>query len=235
MSGLWVESCFSGLNNVPIGSILKEAFGLPAAVENDVNACALAEKKFGCCQDVSDFIWLTVSNGCGGALFLNNALYRGVSGNAGELGHIVVEEDSRFTCGCGNHGCLEIEAAGPGIARHYKLIHPDSTLSAAEIAEMARNGDADAIKVFSDEGRYLGRAIAAAVNTVNPLKVVIGGGVSASFDLFAETLRETVNSRIYRFANPNLVIETTRLGYDAPLIGTAVLALDGRFFTGETE
>lgn len=223
--GIWIESCFSGLVDIPIREAVSSAFGLPVAIENDVNTCALAEKMFGCCQDTTDFVWVTVSNGCGGALFLNNALYRGQAGNAGEIGHVIVEEDG-FECSCGNKGCLEIQAAGPGIVRRYLQKNPVSTdIDAAEVAKRARDGEAAAQEVYRDEGVYLGRAIAAAVNLVNPQKVIIGGGVSASFDLFADTLRKTVMQRIYRSANQGLMIETTALGYYAPLIGAAALAL----------
>ncbi|MBT3318666.1 MAG: ROK family protein, partial [Clostridia bacterium] len=198
---------------------------LPVAIENDVNACALAEKMFGCCKDSTDFIWLTVSNGCGGALFLSNALYKGFGGTAGEIGHIVVEENNGFQCGCGNSGCLEIQAAGPGIVRRYLQKTPGESLTAADIASKAREGDANALKVYRDEGKYLGYAIASAVNLLNPERVIIGGGVSASFDLFADTLRETVMQRIYQSANKTLIIETSALGYNASLIGAASLAL----------
>lgn len=224
--GVWVESCFSGLANIPIREVLESELKLPAAIENDVNACALAEKMFGCCKQVSDFIWVTVSNGCGGALFLDNKLYCGYSGNAGEIGHVIVEEENGFECGCGNKGCLEIQAAGPGIVRRYKAKSKDSaSVTAADVAKRAREGNAAALEVYRDEGMYLGRAIAAAVNMVNPQKVVIGGGVSASFDLFAKELQKTVSQRIYRGANKDLVIETTALGYYASLIGAASLAL----------
>lgn len=223
--GVWVESCFSGISGIPVKDIISRELKLPVEIENDVNACALAEKAFGCCKDVSDFLWVTVSNGCGGALFINNKLYRGAEGNAGEMGHVVVEENGGFVCGCGNRGCLEIQAAGPGIVRRYQKKCMDEAVTAAEVAKRARRGDELAIQVYKDEGVYLGRAIAAAVNVVNPSKVVIGGGVSESFDLFEEGLYKTVRERIYKRANKQLKIEKTALGYYASLVGAATLAL----------
>ena len=86
-SGMWVEASFSGIRNVPIAHLLEQEFGLPAAIENDARACALAERMFGAGKDVDDFFYVTVSNGIGGALFLNGALYTGALGNAGEIGH----------------------------------------------------------------------------------------------------------------------------------------------------
>lgn len=222
--GVWVESCFSGITDIPIQHILSRELKLPVEIDNDVNACALAEKAFGCCKDVSDFLWVTVSNGCGGALFLNNKLYRGGKGNAGEIGHVVVEENGGFVCGCGNRGCLEIQAAGPGIVRRYQICM-DKAVTAADVAARARRSDELALQVYKDEGVYLGRAIAAAVNIVNPSKVVIGGGVSASYDLFEEELYKTVRERTYKRANKQLKIDKTALGYYASLVGAATLAL----------
>ena len=110
-SGMWVEASFSGIRNVPIAHLLEQEFGLPAAIENDARACALAERMFGAGKDVDDFFYVTVSNGIGGALFLNGALYTGALGNAGEIGHCTAVENGR-PCGCGKRGCLEAHAAG---------------------------------------------------------------------------------------------------------------------------
>ena len=91
-SGMWIEASFSGIQNLPIARLLEQEFGLPTAIENDARACALAERMFGAGKTVDDFFYVTVSNGIGGALFLNGALYTGALGNAGELGHCTVVE-----------------------------------------------------------------------------------------------------------------------------------------------
>jgi predicted NBD/HSP70 family sugar kinase len=223
--GLWIEACFSGIRNVPIGDILAKEFGIPVFIDNDANNCALAEKAFGVCKDCTDFIWLTVSNGCGAALFLDNRIYRGIRGTAGEIGHICVEENNGYRCGCGNYGCLEAQAAGPGIARRYSEMVKPEGLSAKEIAVLARKGVTEAADVYRREGYYLGKALAAAINTLNPEKVVVGGGVSDAFDLFYPDLADTVNRMTYRKASSHVSLEKTGLGYDAALIGAAALAL----------
>ncbi|MCL1854322.1 MAG: ROK family protein [Clostridia bacterium] len=224
--GIWIESCFSGIRGVPIADILQDAFHMKVSIDNDVNLCAVAEARYGACKGCGDFIWLTVSNGCGGALFVNGSICRGSSASAGELGHIVVEERGGYLCGCGNKGCLEAQAAGPALLRRY---HRDggkiAVASAKEVAEWARKGDPVARKAFHDEGRYLGKAIAAAVNVVNPAMVIIGGGVAQSYELFEEALNETVRRLIYRKANAMLVIRKTQAGYHAPLIGAGAMAL----------
>lgn len=229
--GMWVEASFSGIRNFPIAQRLTQRYRLPAYVDNDGQACALAERMFGCCRGVDDFLYLTVSNGVGGACFLNGKLYNGASGGAGEIGHCVVAPQGR-PCGCGSRGCLERYAAGPGVSQNYLELGgaplPDgSAPSAKEIARRARAGDTAALETFRLEGDYLAQAIGMAVNILNPAKVVLGGGISLAYDLFGPRLEEEVSRRIYRGANPNLTICPTALGYNGGLCGAAAVALRG--------
>ena len=217
--GVWLEAVFSKVRDFPLGNILKEKYRLPVHLENDANNSAYGEKFFGCAKDCDDFIWLTVSNGCGGGIFLNGKIFTGFGGNAGELGHINVTDED-FSCPCGNKGCLEASAAGPGISRRYKALTGEE-LSAKDIASRARSDDKNAAAVYKKTGEYLGTAIAAAVNVTNVPLVVIGGGVSMEYDLFMEDLEKTVRKKIYHFANKDLQITRTKLGYHASLIGAA--------------
>ncbi len=228
LSGTWVYACFSGIRDFPIACIISEKYGSPVFIENDVNACALAEKLFGGCRGVENFLWVTVSNGVGGGLVLRGDIFSGSFGNAGEIGHFCVEEDQReaIRCGCGNFGCLEAQAAGPGISKRFQKLTGKSETAAA-IAIYANQGDADALAVYEKTGRYLGKAIAASINLINPGKVILGGGVSQSFELFAPALHETVQRHIFRDANRSVLIEPTQLGNDAALAGAAALAFRG--------
>ena len=230
-TGTWVYACFSGIRDVPIAKILSEKYGnKPVFIDNDVNACAWAERQFGICKETKNFLWITVSNGIGGGLVLNGEIYRGYFGNAGEIGHFNVVEEDGFRCGCGNNGCLEAEAAGPGIARYYaSLLNEKSPkLSAREIAELARTGDETAQSVFDRTGRLIGKAASYAVNLLNLEKVVIGGGVSNSFDLLFPSMEKTFREKVFRDANPKAVFEKTGLGSDAGLAGAVALAMESR-------
>jgi glucokinase len=227
-AGMWVYACFSGIRDVPIVKILSEKYGnKPVFIENDVNACALAERQFGICKETKDFLWITVSNGIGGGLILDGKIYGGHFGNAGEIGHFNVAEENGSRCGCGNTGCLEAEAAGPGIARRYaaRLKKESPDLSAREIAELARKGDATAMSVFDTTGRLIGKAASYVVNILNLEKVVIGGGVSNSFDLLFPSMESSFREKIFRDANPTVAIEKTGLGLDAGLAGAVALAV----------
>jgi glucokinase len=227
-AGMWIYACFSGIRNVPIAKILSEKYGSkPVFIDNDVNACALAEWQFGICKETKDFLWITVSNGIGGGLVLNGEIYRGHFGNAGEIGHFNVVEENGFRCGCGNYGCLEAEAAGPGIARRYAALlkQEPPVLSAREIAELAKSGDETAKTVFDITGRLIGKAAGYAVNLLNLEKIVIGGGVSRSFDLLPPSMEASFREKVFRDANRHAVFAQTGLGYDAGLAGAAALAM----------
>ena len=220
-TGIWVYAPFSGISNFPISDKIGGIYKKPVYIENDVNACAVAEKYFGCCKDTDDFIWITVSNGIGGSVFVNGGLYTGYSGNAGEFGHInVIENDNKFLCGCGNYGCAEAVAAGPGIMKRY-----GGTLNAEQIAAEARNGNIAARDVFYDTGHYIGKALAAAVNMLNPEMAVFGGGVSQSFDLIEQGIKDALAKYMFKAANKDIKIMRTALSYNAALIGAAAIAI----------
>ena len=227
--GLWVEATFSGIRDFAICKAMEEALSIPAYCENDGQAYAMAEMTFGCCQDVKNFLFVNVSNGVGGAIVSGGRLLNGERGFAGEIGHCNAVPSGR-SCKCGQRGCLEMYAAGPGIAHTYaeKGGAPDENGYMADckmIAQRARAGDVIALTAFEDAGRYLGQVLAIAVNLLNPCCIVIGGGVALSFDLFAPALRHTLQERIYTYANPNITIMPTPLGYDAGLYGAAAIAM----------
>ena len=229
-NGMWVYSSFSGIHDFPIAKMLSGKLNLPVYLENDVNACAMGEMMFGACKDVDDFFWVTVSNGIGGCVVLNGGVYAGANMGAGEIGHVCVDENGPM-CECGNRGCAEACAAGPAILRRYLAslgdVSPDNNagLNAKIIADRARQGEETAIQVYEKTGYYLGKAIASTANILNPKKIIIGGGVSESMDLFYPALMETLNRMLFRAANPNLTVEKTALGNDAGLLGAAAVGL----------
>jgi glucokinase len=242
--GLWVEASFSGIRNLPFASIMEETFRLPVYIDNDVRACALAERTWGCCsgagipssggipgKPVEDFLWITVSNGIGGCVFVNGKPYRGAGGNAGEIGHIIVEEGpAARPCKAGHAGCAEMHAAGPALVRSYLELGGSPAIggeaaTAKSIAALARRGDRAAAAAYDREGLYLGRAIGAAVNLLSPAMVIIGGGLSLDFDLFEPSLEKSLAAHMYQNANPGLVLAASPLGYNAGLLGAAALAV----------
>ncbi len=224
-SGEWMYSPFSGIADVQIVKIISEITSLPTFCDNDVNISALAEKYFGICKQTEDFLWMTVSNGIGGGLFLNGKLYCGKNFTAGEIGHFIVEENSARLCGCGRCGCLEAMASGASISAIYRE-KTGKSYSAKQIAENARNGDETANRVWYDAGYYIGKASAMAVNLLGIDTVVLGGGAAEAFDLLKVSAEKALGDFLFIRANPNVKIMHSSLGSYAALKGCAALVLD---------
>lgn len=191
-------------------------------IENDVNACALAELRFA--QGGNNFIWMTVSTGIGGAVVADGRLVRGAGYCAGEIGHVKVEFEKPRLCGCGGCGCLEAHASGTAIGRQAREAGLEA--DAKRCAELALQGDPVAGAVLAQAGRYMGRALAMTANVLNPERVYIGGGVAHALALLLPSLRREFEHGALPQCR-NVVIEQTRLGYEAALFGAAAVCLDG--------
>jgi glucokinase len=210
-----------GWKDIPFAEFLSKHLGVSAVIANDVNACALAEQKFGAGKGVDNLLWMTISTGIGGGLIVNGEIYPGGSGIAGEVGHIVIEEDGPV-CGCGNRGCLQAVASGTAITRRAREAGLAVTNS-GEAAKLARQGDDRAIQVFREAAVYLGRALSFCFNILNPDIVVLGGGVAQSLDLLLPVIHDTVKSRIIHLPESPPRIVATALGYEAALLGASAL------------
>lgn len=149
--GYWIYAPFSGIADFPLADELRAQFGKPVFADNDVNACAWAEKVFGACQGVDNFVWITISNGIGGGLVLDGKVYAGKFSGAAEIGHFNVVENGGALCGCGNRGCLEATAAGPGIARRYREL----VANAAGVSDFSTENDGASSGLRGDWLRYL--------------------------------------------------------------------------------
>ncbi|QXE85304.1 ROK family protein [Geomonas nitrogeniifigens] len=203
------------LEGVPLARELSVATGMPVAVLNDANACALGEQGYGAGRGYRSLIALTIGTGVGSGLILDGKLWTGVDGAAGEFGHIPVEPEGR-PCGCGSRGCLEQYASAGAIARDGE--------DAAAVARRARLGDAAALAAFAEAGRYLGIAAAGVVNLLNLEAVILCGGVAQSFDLLAPALRRELVSRTFSFSGGRVHVAPGELGDDAGVLGAAVAA-----------
>lgn len=224
-TGTWTYSPFSGIENVPVCDMLKSMTGLPSYADNDVNISALAEKYFGVCQNVRDFLWITVSNGIGGGLFLDGKLYRGAGLTAGEIGHVIVEDNNGRACVCGSRGCLEAMASGASISAIYQE-RTGKVLSTRELSELAENNDEQALKIFNEAGYYIGKAAAHAVNILGLDTVVLGGGVAQSFHLLENGAKQALDKYVFKRANPNVKLLRSGPGKHAALLGCAALVLE---------
>ncbi|MCR2823161.1 ROK family protein [Lederbergia panacisoli] len=224
--GVLIHAPYSGWRNVPVREHLQEKWpGIPIHIANDVNACALGELVFGRGKQFENFLWVTISTGIGGGIIIDRKMVEGEHFIAGEIGHLVVEWEDGKLCGCGNRGCLEAHASGTAIANMAKgkLEIEPSSITAKSVAESAYNGNKAALDKYRQAGNYIGRAFSYAANVLNPGAIIIGGGVSLSFDLLEPHIRETFQSAVIDETNKNIPILQTALGYEAGLIGAASL------------
>jgi glucokinase len=207
-------------------------------IENDANAAAVGEMWRGAAQGLRTIVCFTLGTGVGSGVILNGKLWRGIDGTGGEIGHISVDPFGGVKCKCGNVGCLEVYASATALVRMAREILPehaqstlhriaDANLSAKEIACAAREQDACALAVFEAMAQRLGIGIANVVNALNPEAIIIAGGVSAAFDLFAGRAREEMLRRAFPVPAQRCQIVKADCGDDAGLLGAAWLAFGG--------
>ena len=235
--GLAIHAVNLTITDVPIRDLMEERIGLPVFVDNDANVAALAEHLYGAGRGSQNVVLLTIGTGIGGGLILNGEVYRGSTGAAAELGHIVIEEDGPPCQGnCPNHGCVEALASGTAIAkagREAAERDPESALGKAlaegpiagrTVTELALAGDGPAREIVAQAGRHIGVALTSLANIFDPDVFVIGGGVSAVGDLLLDPAREELRARALPPMNERPV-KLAELGPDAGMIGAAAMAL----------
>lgn len=221
-AGVCLFAPFLGIRDWHAAVELEERLGIPVFVENDVNACAIAERSFGKAGDIDDFMWITLSNGVGGAFYLNGSLYSGTNSCAGEFGHLRVEENGNL-CSCGKSGCLETVASGPAISDFYER-KTGLKRTAREISQLASEGDETASAAYKRAAKGLGSAIAQASTLLDVDVCYFGGGVAQSLDLLQDDMLAEIQDRLFQPANKTVQIEYTGLGYYASLCGAAAVA-----------
>ncbi|MGW4770028.1 ROK family transcriptional regulator [Nocardia sp. NPDC004278] len=194
----------TGLGEVAVVEFFAEQFAAPVRVDSDVNVLALAEHRHH--PGVDDLLVLKTSTGIGAGIIAGGRLLRGAWGAAGEIGHIKLGGVDDRPCRCGDRGCLETEAAGWALLdRFTDLGRPLSGLP--ELAELARGGDPDAVRLVREAGRRIGEVLAAAVNLLNPAVVVVRGDLSHAFEPMVAGLRERIYQYSSALATSNLRIE----------------------------
>ena len=202
---------------------LQDVLGLPVLVENDANLGVLGEMAFGAAVGCTDVVYVKAATGIGAGIVLGGRLHRGVSGRAGEIGHVPVDLTGAV-CRCGNRGCLETVAATTQVLGVLQPAH-DTALTMADVARLCDAADPGASRVVRDAGRTIGRVLADMVNSLNPGAVVLGGELAAAGAPLLAGLEESLE----RFAQPGILRDVTvrlgALGVDAQLVGAGALAL----------
>ncbi|WP_298328410.1 ROK family glucokinase [Haloactinopolyspora sp.] len=226
--------------NEPLRDAVRKRVGLPVVVDNDANAAAWAECRFGAAQGESHVVCVTLGTGIGGALVLDGVLHRGRFGVAGEFGHMVVVPGGH-RCECGNRGCWEQYASGNALVREARELVVNGSpvghriaeacggdyrrITGPMISDLAREGDPAAVELLEEVGHWLGTGLANLAAALDPGLFVIGGGVSDVGELMlapaTASLRRSLTGRGFR---PEAGVVRAALGNEAGLIGAADLA-----------
>ena len=226
--------------NLALRATVEERSGLPVVVENDANAAAWGESRFGAARNVDSIVLLTIGTGIGGGVVLDGELYRGFNGMAAEVGHMTVVADGR-RCGCGNRGCWERYASGRalvGEARDLADVSPEygarmlelgdgqpEGITGPEVTRAAQEGDPAALEAFGFITTWLGRGMATLAALLDPEMFVLGGGVSDAGELLRAPAEAAflsgLTGRRYRTAP---AVALAELGGEAGIVGAADLA-----------
>ena len=229
----------AGLRDVPLAARLSERIGLPVTIANRSKAAAVGEHLYGAGRDCNHLVHVWIGFGIAAGLILGGAPYYGTGGGAGELGHIVVEPDGP-PCVCGGRGCLQAVAAGPAIARRarerLRAGEPSvlqerfgaalDLVDASSVIQAAEDGDALATSLLEEAGRYIGRGLAAAVNLLNPSRIILGGPVGQPAAPFLSgALHEELRAKTLSMPLADVRVVAGMLGEDAGAIGAAAIGL----------
>lgn len=211
-----------GLKNVNLSHDLSQLIGKKVIVENDALAAAYGEY---CLNDQPNegLIYIGLGTGVGGGLVLNDKPFSGAHGVAMEVGHIIVEPNGRL-CGCGNRGCLEQYASATGVAHSYFLA-TQNRLNTAEIAQLAAENDSQAQAAFNQAGRALGQVVAHIQKIVDVPNVIIGGGLSASWDLMQDSFNAQLDMDLIAVLRGKINVKVSSAGDIAGMLGAAMLSV----------
>ncbi|MFL6074219.1 MAG: ROK family protein [Mycobacteriales bacterium] len=222
-----------GWTDVPVVRRVEDVFGLPAVLDNDATAAAAGEHRFGAGRGLRHLVYLTLSTGVGGGVVLDGSLYRGATGNGGELGHVRVTGGDR-PCACGRTGCLEAYVSGTNIAARARealaagagpsVLTPAAT--AADVAAAARHGDPLASRIWAETVALLADGLTSLVNLFEPQIVVLGGGVTRSGEALLGPVRAAIRANALVPALRHTPVVLSTLGDRVGVAGAAAVALD---------
>ena len=237
-SGMILKTPNLPFEMIPIRSMVQKAVGGKVYMGNDADLAGLGESVKGAGRDVDSMVYVTLSTGIGGGIIIDKKPFIG-SGQAGEIGHIVVEADGPL-CGCGGRGHLEALASGVAIARiaRERLAGGETSIisdavdgdleriSAKEVGDAAHRGDPLALEIITQAGRYLGIGIASIMVTLNPARFVLGGSLTKIGDLLFDPMHSAIREYVLHpryYEGTSIVL--AELGDDMGLIGAAALVL----------
>ncbi|PTL39106.1 ROK family protein [Alkalicoccus saliphilus] len=210
-----------GWENFDIVNVFTSRYEFPVKLQNDANAAAEAEKWLGGAKDLHNFIYLTISTGIGGGIFAEGNLLEGRTGNAAEVGHMVMDP-AYGTCRCGQKGCFEWIASGTAIARRGSERFGKS-LSSQEVVQLYMDGETAAVELMTDIFRNIGIGCVSLINLFDPEKIIIGGGVSNIGEPLFKEVRKYVKNNTLNPGSGEVEIEKSSLNFKSGVVAAASL------------
>lgn len=215
--------------NIELQSILEEEFQIPTIIENEANAGAYGEKKYGVGKNSNHLIYVSVGIGIGVGMILNGQLYKGNNGFSGELGHMSINVKGDL-CRCGNEGCWELYASEQALiqqAKKLNLLPSDQTdLSLEYLLDLAESGNEKAIYLFNRIGEYLGVGLNNIINIFNPQEIVIGNRMASTKKWIQSSLEKQLADRIQFFQEHDLQIKFSNLSSYSAALGVAAFSTE---------
>jgi predicted NBD/HSP70 family sugar kinase len=205
-----------------LATVLEQRVGLSVVVDNDANVGALGEHRFGAGRGCDHLLYVRLCSRVGLGMIIDGRLYRGARGVAGEFGHVSLS-DSGPLCACGNRGCVEATAGSRAIVEGFRSINPVDDIR--DVIRLALDGDRAARRAIADAASVIAGALAAAMSLFNPLRVVIGGELSAAGELLRVPLTAAIEQRAVPATVSGAVVTIGELGDRAELLGAATLHL----------
>ncbi|WP_010096989.1 ROK family glucokinase [Ornithinibacillus scapharcae] len=234
-NGYVFEAVNIGWKDFKLTEYMSSLSGLPVYVENDANIAVLGENWLGAGGQAKDVIAVTLGTGVGGGIIASGKILNGDNGTAGEIGHITVDPNG-YTCNCGRKGCLETIASATGIARqamnviHEKPTSPlaevyqvNQTITSKDVFELAATGDVDSIEIVNHTADVIGFVLSNLAVTLNPSKILIGGGVSKAGDAILQPIKNYFTKYALPRTSEACELRIAELGNDAGIVGAAYL------------
>lgn len=214
--------------NLNLKNVLEEKYNLPVIIENEANAGAYGEKKFGAGKECENIIYVSAGIGIGVGLILNGSLYKGANGFSGEMGHMTIQVDGP-TCRCGNQGCWELFASEQALidrAEKMGIFPEQADFDLSDLLKLAEQGDEQTIKLFEQTGDYLGVGINNIINTFNPQQVIIGNRMATSKEWLEKSLTNRVANQALWFQQNDLQINFSELSTLSTALGVAAFSIE---------
>lgn len=221
--------------NVQLKSIIEETYNVPVIIENEANAGAYGEKKFGVGKNFNNIVYVSVGIGIGVGLILNRKLYKGNSGFSGEMGHMTININGD-KCRCGNIGCWELYASEQALVKNAEHlgIKPvaDEELSLESLIRLAENEDENTINLFTQIGDRIGVGINSIINTFNPEQIIIGNRMASARQWVSKSLKTRIINQAMDFHQQDINLNFSKLTTHSSALGAAAFSIEN-FFQNE--